>query len=55
MKVLERIALVLFSIIMVILAVTSCLVIFNVVELKTIYKFLEELLKDDCLSFYFEI
>ncbi len=47
MKVLERIALVLFSIIMVILAVTSCLVIFNVVELKTIYKFLEELLKDD--------
>ncbi len=47
MKILERIALVLFSIIMVILAVTSCLVIFNVVELKTIYKFIEELLKDD--------
>lgn len=47
MKILERIALVLFSIVMVILAVTSCLVIFNVVELKTIYRFVEELLKDD--------
>ena len=47
MKILERIALVFFSIIMVILAVTSCLVIFNVVELKTIFKIIEELLKDD--------
>ena len=47
MKILERIALILFSIIMVILAVTSFLVVFNVVELKTIFKFLEELLEDD--------
>lgn len=47
MKILERIALILFSIIMIVFAVTSCLVLFNVVELKTIYKLIEELLKDD--------
>lgn len=47
MKILERIALILFSIIMIVFAVTSCLVVFDVVELKTIYKFIEELLKDD--------
>ena len=47
MKILERIALILFSIIMIVFAVTSCLVVFDIVELKTIYKFIEELLKDD--------
>ncbi len=47
MKILERLALVLFSIIMIVIAITSCLVIFNVVELSTIYKYIEELLKDD--------
>lgn len=47
MKILERIALILFSIIMIVFAVTSCLVLFNVVDLKTIYKLIEELLKDD--------
>lgn len=47
MKILERIALILFSIIMIVFAVTSCLVLFNVVELKTVYKLIEELLKDD--------
>ena len=47
MKILERIALILFSIVMIIIAITSCLVVFDVVELKTIYKSIEELLKDD--------
>ncbi len=47
MKLLERIALVLFSIIMIVLAVTSCLLVFDVVELKTIFKYIEEILKDD--------
>ena len=47
MKILERLASILFSIIMIVLAVTSCLLVFDVVELKTIYKFIEELLKDD--------
>jgi uncharacterized alkaline shock family protein YloU len=47
MKILERIALVLFSIIMIILAVTSCLVVFDIIELREIYKSIEELLKDD--------
>ncbi len=47
MKILERIALILFSIIMIVLAITSCLVVFDIVELKTIYKSIEELLKDD--------
>ncbi len=47
MRILERIALVLFSIIMIILAVVSCLVVFDVVELNTVFKYLEELLKDD--------
>ncbi len=50
MKILERIALILFSIIMMIIAVTSCLVIFNVVELKSIFKFLEETLKNETAS-----
>ena len=47
MKILERIALILFSIVMIVFAVTSCLVVFDIVELKTIYKSIEELLKDD--------
>ena len=47
MKILERIALILFSIIMIIIAVTSCLVVFEIVDLKVIYRLIEELLKDD--------
>ena len=47
MKILERIALVLFSIIIIVLAVTCCLVLFDLVELKIIFKYLEELFKDD--------
>ena len=46
MRVLERIALALFSIIIIVLAVTCCLVIFDIVELNTIFKFLEDLFKD---------
>lgn len=47
MKFLERLALVLFSLIMIVLAVTSCLVVFDVIQLKTIYRVIEELLKDE--------
>ena len=47
MKILERLALVLFSIIMIIIAVASCLVIFDVMELKSIYNFIEDLIKDE--------
>ena len=47
MKILERIALVLFSIIIIVLAVTCCLVLFDLVELKIIFKYLEELFIDD--------
>lgn len=47
MKFLEKLALILFSIIMIVLAITSCLVVFDVIQLKTIYKAVEELLKDE--------
>lgn len=47
MKFLEKLALVLFSIIIIVFAVTSCLVVFDIVQLKTIYKLIEELLTDD--------
>lgn len=46
MKFLERLALVLFSIIMLCLAVISCLVIFDIVGLKTIYDFLNDLISN---------
>ena len=47
MKILERLALILFSIIMMVLAITSCLVIFNVLQLEVIYKFLDGLIQDE--------
>ena len=47
MKILERLALILFSIIMIFLAVICGLVIFNVIELSTIFKFLEELISGE--------
>ena len=47
MKIIERLALILFSIIILIIAITSCFVIFNVIELKFIYNFLEEFIKDE--------
>ena len=46
MKVLERIALVLFSIIILVIAVTGCLVALNLVELKEIYKVIDNVLQD---------
>lgn len=50
MKVLERLALILFSIIILVIAVVLGLVIMNVVELKTIYKFLEEVFENQTAS-----
>ena len=47
MKILERIALILFSIIMLVLAILSCLIVFDVIELNTVFKYIEEALKDD--------
>lgn len=47
MKILERLALVLFSIIMIIFAITSCLVVFNVVELEVIYRLIQEVIEYD--------
>ena len=41
MKILERIALILFSIIMLFVSIISCLLIFNIMKLKTIFNFLE--------------
>ncbi|MBR4261526.1 MAG: alkaline shock response membrane anchor protein AmaP [Clostridia bacterium] len=50
MKVLERLALILFSIIILVIAVVLGLVIMDVVELKTIYKFLEEVFENQTAS-----
>ncbi len=47
MKILERLALIFFSIIMIVLAVTSCLVVFNLIELKSIYNYLEDLIQNE--------
>lgn len=44
MRVLERLALILFSIIILFLAVISCLVIFDIVELQTIFNYLDDLI-----------
>ena len=50
MKILERLALILFSIIILVIAVTSCLVISNILELKTIFNFVEDLLENQTYS-----
>ena len=47
MKILERLALILFSIVMIVLAITSALVVFNILELATIFNFLEELIDNE--------
>ena len=47
MKILERLALILFSIIMIVIAITSCLIIFNFIELGSVYNFIEGLIQDD--------
>lgn len=50
MKILDRISLVIFSLIILILAITSCLVVFDVVELEKIYEYLESAIKNDAVS-----
>lgn len=47
MKILERLALILFSIIILIIAVTSCLVVFDIIELKTIFDLFSDLIEDE--------
>ncbi len=47
MKILERMALILFSIIMLIISIISCLVVFNIIELKDIYNLLEDLIQNE--------
>lgn len=47
MKILERLALIIFSIIILVLAVTSCLVVFDLVELENISKYLTEVLENE--------
>lgn len=49
MKILERIALTLFSIIILIIAVTLSLVFFDFVQLESIYSFLDKLFEDDTI------
>ena len=50
MKILERIALILFSIIMLFVSIVSCLVIFNIMELKTIFNFLEDVIENQTVT-----
>lgn len=45
MKILERVALVLFSIIMLVISITLGLAIFNIIELKPIYNLIDELIE----------
>lgn len=50
MKILERIALILFSIIMLFVSIISCLLIFNIMELKTIFNFLEDIIENQTVT-----
>lgn len=50
MKILERIALILFSIIMLFVSIVSCLLIFNIMELKTIFNFLEDVIENQTVT-----
>lgn len=50
MKILERLALIIFSIIILVLAVTSCLVVFDLVELENISKYLTEVLENETVG-----
>lgn len=47
MKILEKTALILFSITILIISVTTCLVIFDLVELENIFEFLEETIEKE--------
>ncbi|MBE5805764.1 MAG: alkaline shock response membrane anchor protein AmaP [Clostridiales bacterium] len=46
MKILERIALIIFSIIMLIVSIVLCLVVFNVVELQTIFEYSQKIVEN---------
>lgn len=50
MKILEKIALILFSIIMLFVSIISCLVIFDIMELKTIFNFLENIIENQTVT-----
>lgn len=50
MKILERIALLLFSIIMLVISVVCCLVIFNVIELDFIFKCLSNIIENETVT-----
>lgn len=50
MKILERIALILFSIIMLFVSIISCLLIFNIMKLKTIFNFLEDVIENQTVT-----
>lgn len=50
MKILERIALILFSIIMLVISVICCLVIFDIMELKSIFEFLEDIVENQTVT-----
>jgi len=50
MKILERLALILFSIIILILAIFSCLVVFNFIELDKIANYINEVIENTTVS-----
>ena len=50
MKILERLALILFSIIILVMSVISCLVIFNVMELEKICDYINTIIQEDNIS-----
>jgi len=50
MKILERIALIIFSIIILILAVVSCLVVFDLVQLENISEYLNDVIENETVA-----
>ena len=50
MKILERLALILFSIIILILAVVSCLVVFDLVQLDNISEYLNDVIQNEIVA-----
>lgn len=50
MKILERLALIIFSIIILILAVVSCLVVFDLVELEKITEYINDVIENETVA-----
>lgn len=50
MKILERLALIIFSIIILVLSIITCLVIFNIIDLNNIFNFVQEMISIDTVS-----